>query len=305
MQCRMHPGNARACARIRTQMPSMALDLSLRRHEFLTFLGPSGSGKTTTLMMVAGLQQPEAGAIVLDGQPVDRLPPYRRNIGMVFQHYALFPHMTVAATSPFRWRCAGCRAPKSSAGSRSARAGRPRRAGERLPAQLSGGQQQRVALARAIVYRAAAAADGRAARRARQEAARADAARDQARASRASASRSLYVTHDQEEALTMSDRIAVFNNGRIEQVGTPAELYERPATRFVASFIGKTNFFPGTVVGVDEATCEVELGGTRRFAVARGGFAVSSGSSSPSARSGFQCWAAMPPRAPLAVRRST
>ncbi|WP_246088455.1 ABC transporter ATP-binding protein [Phreatobacter stygius] len=239
-----------------------SVDLALRRDEFLTFLGPSGSGKTTTLMMVAGLQQPDAGSIRLGGQPVDRLPPYRRDIGMVFQNYALFPHMTVRrnVAFPLEMRQVG-------------RAERERQVadalqlvgladyGDRLPRQLSGGQQQRVALARAMVYHPTlllmdeplGALDKKL---------REQMQREIKRIHRERRISVLYVTHDQEEALTMSDRIAVFNKGRVEQIGTPEELYERPATRFVADFIGETNFLPGRVTGADGAHCRVDIAGS-------------------------------------------
>ena len=222
-----------------------SLDLALRPHEFMTFLGPSGSGKTTTLMMVAGLQRPDAGSILLDGKPVDTLPPYRRDLGMVFQNYALFPHMTVARNLAFPLEMR--RISRDEIG-RSVTdvlrlVGLPDHAG-RLPRELSGGQQQRVALARALIYRPAlllmdeplGALDKQL---------RGEMQMEIKRVHRERRMSVLYVTHDQEEALTMSDRIAVFNQGRIEQVGTPEEIYERPATRFVASFVGETNFFAG------------------------------------------------------------
>jgi putative spermidine/putrescine transport system ATP-binding protein len=257
-----------------TQIAVDSLDLSLRRHEFLTFLGPSGSGKTTTLMMVAGLQQPDAGSIALNGQPVDRLPAYRRDIGMVFQHYALFPHMTIRRNVAFPLEMRGVARAEANrlVGDALLMVGLAE-LGERLPRQLSGGQQQRAALARAMVYGPAlllmdeplGALDKKLREQMQLEIKRVH------RERRISV---LYVTHDQEEALTMSDRIAVFNNGRIEQIGTPAELYERPATRFVAGFIGETNFFAGSVISVQAATCEVELGGTRLLAVVRGGLST-------------------------------
>jgi putative spermidine/putrescine transport system ATP-binding protein len=239
------------------------LDLLLRRHEFLTFLGPSGSGKTTTLMLVAGLQQPDAGSILLDGAPVDRTPSYRRDIGMVFQHYALFPHMTVRRNVAFPLEMR--RVDRAETGRRVQEAlGLVGLAGldDRLPRQLSGGQQQRVALARAMVYRPAlllmdeplGALDKQL---------RGQLQLEIKRMHRELRMSVLYVTHDQDEALTMSDRIAVFNAGRIEQVGTPLDLYERPATRFVAGFIGETNFFPGTVVGAEAGgrPCRVDVSG--------------------------------------------
>jgi spermidine/putrescine ABC transporter ATP-binding subunit len=236
-----------------------SLDLSLRRHEFLTFLGPSGSGKTTTLMMVAGLQQPDAGSIVLNGQPVHRVPSYRRDIGMVFQHYALFPHMTVQRNVAFPLEMRRVR--PDEAGRLVANALLAvglQEMGDRLPRQLSGGQQQRVALARAMVYSPAlmlmdeplGALDKKLREQLQIEIKRVHRERKMS---------VLYVTHDQEEALTMSDRIAVFNNGRVEQTGTPEELYETPATRFVAGFIGETNFLPGRVVAVEGGTCRVDV----------------------------------------------
>jgi putative spermidine/putrescine transport system ATP-binding protein len=237
------------------------VDLTLDPEEFVTFLGPSGSGKTTTLMMVAGLQQPDGGSIRLGGAPIEGQPPYRRDIGMVFQHYALFPHMSVAKNVAFPLEMRGVAKPEI------------RRQvadaldlvgladyGDRLPRQLSGGQQQRVALARAMVYRPAlllmdeplGALDKKL---------REQMQREIKRVSRERKISVLYVTHDQEEALTMSDRIAVFNRGRIEQIGSPTELYERPATRFVADFLGDTNFLPGRVLGVAGSGVQVEVGG--------------------------------------------
>jgi putative spermidine/putrescine transport system ATP-binding protein len=236
------------------------VDLELRNEEFLTFLGPSGSGKTTTLMMVAGLQQPDAGSIRLGGKPVDRLPPYRRDIGMVFQNYALFPHMSVRRNVAF---------PLEMRGVRQSEIDRQvadvlqlvglATMGDRLPRQLSGGQQQRVALARAMVYHPAlllmdeplGALDKKL---------REQMQREIKRIHRERRTSVLYVTHDQEEALTMSDRIAVFNKGRIEQIGTPEELYERPTTRFVADFLGETNFLPGRVVASERLSCRVRIG---------------------------------------------
>jgi putative spermidine/putrescine transport system ATP-binding protein len=245
------------------------LDLTLHTGEFLTLLGPSGSGKTTTLMMVAGLQQPDAGRIMLNGVSVANLPPYRRDVGMVFQNYALFPHMTVRRNVAF---------PLEMRGTPTAEIARlvdealalvklPDH-GERLPKQLSGGQQQRVALARAMVYRPALLLMdeplGALDRKLREQL--------QLEIKRVHRERSisvLYVTHDQEEALTMSDRIAVFNKGHIEQIGTPEELYDRPATRFVASFIGDTNLLAGRVLGVAGGICEIETAAGRVVASAR------------------------------------
>ena len=247
-----------------------SVDLSLRGEEFLTFLGPSGSGKTTTLMMVAGLQQPDAGDIILDGRSLHRVPPYKRDLGMVFQQYALFPHMSVRRNVAFPLEMRHLK-----------RAEIDRLVAEaldlvelspfaaRLPRELSGGQQQRVALARALVYKPAlllmdeplGALDKKLREQMQLEIKRLHRERRAA---------TLYVTHDQEEALTMSDRIAVFNHGRIEQIGTPEELYERPATRFVAGFIGETNFLPGRVRDTADGACTVDASGTVCQATTRG-----------------------------------
>uniref|UniRef100_UPI0026393C49 ABC transporter ATP-binding protein n=1 Tax=uncultured Amaricoccus sp. TaxID=339341 RepID=UPI0026393C49 len=223
------------------------LSLTIEAGEFISLLGPSGSGKTTLLMMLAGFEDVTSGAILLDGRRIDALPPYRRDMGVVFQSYALFPHMTVAGNVAFPLEMRGA--------ARGEIAERVRRAldmvqlgalAERHPHQLSGGQQQRVALARALVFEPAlvlmdeplGALDKQ--------------LREQMQLDIRALHRRLgltivFVTHDQSEALTMSDRIAVFDRGRIEQVGTPREIYDRPATRFVAEFIGETNLLAGTV----------------------------------------------------------
>ncbi len=247
--------------RYRTLVAVDGVSLRLERGEFLTFLGPSGSGKTTTLMMVAGLQRPDRGSIVLDGRNVDRLPAHRRDIGMVFQHYALFPHMTVRrnVAFPLEMRRVGREEAGRRVGAALAMVGLPGH-GDRLPRELSGGQQQRVALARAMVCRPAlllmdeplGALD---------KAMREQLQLEIKRLHREQRTSVLYVTHDQSEALTMSDRIAVFNEGRIEQVGSPSALYEQPATRFVAGFVGETNFVGGTVVGRDGDHCLVSING--------------------------------------------
>lgn len=224
-----------------------SVDLAVGEGEFVTFLGPSGSGKTTTLMMVAGLLQPTGGEMLLRGMPLGPIPPYRRNIGVVFQNYALFPHLTAGRNVAFPLEMR--RVPRPEIRRRMLDAlrlvGLPDHA-DRLPSQLSGGQQQRVALARAIVFKPSlllmdeplGALDKK--------------LRDQmqveiSRLHRELGVSVLYVTHDQEEALVLSDRIAVFNAGRIEQIGSPATLYERPKTRFVADFVGCSSFLPGRV----------------------------------------------------------
>ncbi|GAA2433008.1 ABC transporter ATP-binding protein [Actinomadura vinacea] len=235
------------------------VDLAIHAGEFMTLLGPSGSGKTTTLNMIAGFEEVTSGRILLDGSDLVRLPSYRRNLGMVFQNYALFPHMTAAdnIAFPLRQRKVG----KKEIARRVGDALELVHLGEhgnRLPSQLSGGQQQRVALARAVVFAPRAllldeplgALDKKL---------RESLQLEIARLHRELGITFVFVTHDQEEALALSDRIAVFRNGRIEQVGTPAELYETPASHFVATFLGDSNIFTGQVRGglVDTGWCEL------------------------------------------------
>jgi putative spermidine/putrescine transport system ATP-binding protein len=220
------------------------VDLEIASGEFFTLLGPSGSGKTTTLRLIAGFEKPDAGRIELAGRDVTRVPPYVRDVNTVFQDYALFPHMTVAENVGYGLRVKGV-----------SRKERRRRVdeileivqlpglGDRKPSQLSGGQRQRVALARAMVnHPQVLLLDeplGALDLKLRQEM-QIELKRIQ-RAVREVGITFVYVTHDQDEALTMSDRIAVFNHGRIEQVGSPAEIYERPANEFVAGFVGASN----------------------------------------------------------------
>ena len=235
------------------------LNLEIQEGEFLTMLGPSGSGKTTTLMMLAGFETATHGEIFLDGNPINRLAPEDRNIGMVFQSYALFPHMTVAENVAFPLLVRGI--PKTGIGDRVKRA--LAMVGlngfdERRPAQLSGGQQQRVAVARALVFEPKlvlmdeplSALDKQ--------------LREQMQYEIKQLHHRLgvtvvYVTHDQGEALTMSDRVAVFNGGVIQQLDTPERLYEQPANAFVASFIGENNKLHGKVVEHDKGWCQVRL----------------------------------------------
>ena len=223
------------------------LDLDVRRGEFLTLLGPSGSGKTTALMMLAGFEHPTSGEIVIDGQRIDRVAPNRRNIGLVFQNYALFPHMTVAENLayPLKVRRLG----RSDIAVRVAQmldlVQLPALA-DRRPDQLSGGQQQRVAVARALIFEPTLVLMdeplGALDKQLREQ------MQFEIKAIHARLGVTfVYVTHDQTEALTMSDRIAVFNNGEIQQIAAPDDLYERPATSFVAGFIGENNRLAGRV----------------------------------------------------------
>jgi putative spermidine/putrescine transport system ATP-binding protein len=217
------------------------VDLDIAAGEFFTMLGPSGSGKTTTLRMIAGFEMPDEGTIELAGEDVSRLPPYDRPVNTVFQDYALFPHMTVQENVEY-----GLMVKKVRKGERHARAAealemvRLGSFGERKPAQLSGGQRQRVALARAIVNRPRVLLLdeplGALDLKLRQE------MQIELKAiQREVGITFVYVTHDQEEALTMSDRLAVFNQGRIEQIGPPAEVYEHPQSEFIAGFVGVSN----------------------------------------------------------------
>jgi spermidine/putrescine transport system ATP-binding protein len=219
----------------------------IRRGEFFSMLGPSGCGKTTTLRMIAGFEQPTEGEIRLEGEDVSRVPPYKRNVNTVFQQYALFPHLTVEANVAF-----GLQAKKVAKPEIAKRVaellGVVRLAdfGRRKPAQLSGGQQQRVALARALVnYPSALLLDeplGALDLKLRQAM-----QLELKRIQREVGITFVFVTHDQEEALTMSDRIAVMSDGRVEQIGTPEEIYHQPASEFVAGFIGMANLLPATI----------------------------------------------------------
>jgi spermidine/putrescine ABC transporter ATP-binding subunit len=224
------------------------LSLTIRQGELLTLLGPSGCGKTTLLNMLAGFEAPSAGSVVIDGRDVTAVPPYRRDFAMVFQNFALFPHLSVAENVAFGLRM------RRIGGAE--RAGRVKEAldlvklsgyGERYPKQLSGGQQQRVALARAIIVRPAVllldeplgALDKNL---------REDMQVELRQLQRQLGITTVFVTHDQEEALTLSDQVAVMRDGIIEQLGPPRALYEQPTTEFVAGFLGASNFFAATVV---------------------------------------------------------
>ncbi|MFQ5614359.1 MAG: ABC transporter ATP-binding protein [Anaerolineae bacterium] len=235
------------------------VSLEIEDGEFFSLLGPSGCGKTTTLRMIAGFEQPTSGEIFIVGQPTAGTPAFERNTNMVFQNYALFPHMTVAQNVAFGLEMK--RVSRSETRQRVAEALEMVRLPgleDRRPNQLSGGQQQRVALARALVNRPAVllldeplgALDLKLRKEMQLE------LKDlQHRVGITF----VYVTHDQEEALTMSDRIAVMHQGRVLQVGTPTEIYERPGSRFVADFIGETNFLEGQVVEQTNGRVVVEL----------------------------------------------
>ncbi len=222
-------------------------DLSVEAGEFVALLGPSGCGKTTTLRMIAGFVTPTAGEIWIHDAEVTRLPAHRRNVGLVFQNYALFPHMTVRANIEFGLRAHRVSAPMISERVRSVLAlvGLSSLA-DRHPRELSGGQQQRVALARVLALKPdlllfdepLSNLDAKLRVQMRHEI---------RRLQREVGVTALFVTHDQEEAMTMADRIVVLERGRIAQIGSPAEIYDRPRTRFVADFIGVSNFFEGAL----------------------------------------------------------
>lgn len=222
------------------------LDLAILPGEFFTFLGPSGSGKTTTLRLIAGFERPDSGRILLDGADVANLPPFARAVNTVFQDYALFPHLTLVENVAYGLRAR--KMPKTEAHAKAEAALEQVRLGglgARKPAQLSGGQRQRVALARAIVNQPRVllldeplgALDLKLRHQMQIEL---------KRLQHETGITFIYVTHDQDEALSMSDRIAVFNHGRIEQVGTAFDLYERPASAFVADFVGASNLIGAT-----------------------------------------------------------
>jgi putative spermidine/putrescine transport system ATP-binding protein len=241
-----------------SQVGVQHFDIAVERGEFISFLGPSGCGKTTTLRMVAGFEQPSAGSIRIDGRDVVGLRPNQRNIGMVFQSYALFPNMTVAQNVAFGLKIA--KRPEAEIKPRVAemlQMIKLPQLGDRYPYQLSGGQQQRVALARALAGKPQlllldeplSALDAKIRASLRGE------IRD---LQRKLGITTIYVTHDQEEALAMSDRIVVMSEGRIEQLGTPFEIYNRPRTRFVASFVGTLNILRGKVVDAAKGVVRVD-----------------------------------------------
>lgn len=254
------------------------VSLDIAEGEFVTFLGPSGSGKSTTLSMIAGFTSLTSGSIIVGGNDITGLKPHKRNLGVVFQQYALFPHMTVRqnVAYPLQQR-------KYSRSEIARKVGEAlelvslNQLGDRLPKELSGGQQQRVALARAVVYEPGAllldeplgALDKKL---------RDGLQRQIARMHRELGMTFIFVTHDQEEALTLSDRIAVFNEGRIEQVGSPTELYEKPETLFVAEFLGESNVFRGvqspSTGRLDCSQFSVDLNATQKEQCTAGGAVI-------------------------------
>jgi putative spermidine/putrescine transport system ATP-binding protein len=256
------PATLRLAEVTKTFGESRAVDrvsLSIEPGSMVALLGPSGCGKTTILRMIAGLLEPSAGEIYLDADPITRVPVHRRNIGMLFQNYALFPHMNVAQNVAFGLETRGV-----------ARAAVEQRVAdtlqlvqlagfeERMPSELSGGQQQRVALARAVVVEPALllldeplGALDKSLRQSMQVELRA--------LHRRLGITTVMVTHDQDEALTMSDRIVIMRDGRIEQIGAPEEIYQRPISRFTASFLGESNFFRGRVAGIAGGTVTVAV----------------------------------------------
>jgi putative spermidine/putrescine transport system ATP-binding protein len=242
------------------------INIAIERGEFVTFLGPSGSGKTTTLMMIAGFEHPTSGTIELGDENLTERKPYQRNVGMVFQNYALFPHMTALknVTFPLRMR----HFPRDEIEGRAQKmldlVGLGRFA-QRFPRELSGGQQQRVALARGLVFNPdvllldepLGALDKNLREQMQVEI---------KRIHREVGITMIYVTHDQTEAMTMSDRVAVFRDGRIEQLGSPLAVYDRPANRFVAEFIGDSNFFAGRADPARPGVIELDRIGPVRVA---------------------------------------
>lgn len=240
-----------------TAIKNVTLDVA--QGEFMTFLGPSGSGKSTTLYILAGFQEPTEGDILLEGKSLLSTPPHQRNIGMVFQRYTLFPHLTVGENVAFPLRVRHCA--KSEIEDRVQAALKLVRLegfADRMPALMSGGQQQRVALARALVYNPPlllmdeplSALDKKL---------REEIQLEIRRIHQETGVTILYVTHDQEEALRLSDRISVFSQGQIEQIGTGQELYAEPATRFVAGFVGDSNFLEATVLSVESRRARLSV----------------------------------------------
>jgi len=236
------------------------LNLDIAEGEFITMLGPSGSGKTTCLMMLAGFETPTNGEIFLETNPISNIPPHKRGIGMVFQNYALFPHMTVYENLAFPLKVR--KVPKDEIDKKVDKALAMvslSEFGQRMPGQLSGGQQQRVAVARALVF------DPKVVLMDEPLGALDKNLRESMQYEIKHIHESIgvtvvYVTHDQGEALTMSNRIAVFNDGKVQQLSSPDKLYEEPVNSFVAEFIGENNTFAGEVTDINKNQCKVKLG---------------------------------------------
>lgn len=237
------------------------LSLGIPEGSFFALLGPSGCGKTTTLRMIAGFEQPTTGSVYIRGEDVTRIPPYRRSFGMVFQNYALFPHMSIAENVAFGLKMRGVtKAERDTRVREALNVVQLGQMADRYPKQLSGGQQQRVALARAIVIKPAVllldeplgALDKM--------------LREEMQVELRNLQKSLgittvFVTHDQEEALTMADQVAVMRSGRVEQIDDPNTIYEKPCSEFVASFLGASNFLNGKVESVTEGRARIDVGG--------------------------------------------
>lgn len=235
------------------------VDLDIAPGEFVSLLGPSGCGKTTILRTIAGFEQPTQGRVWLDGKDITKVPPNRRPISMVFQSYALFPHLSVLDNIKYGLKAA--RIPRAEQGPRVSEALETMNLTDyqdRAPAQLSGGQQQRVALARAMVMRPAVMLFD-------EPLSNLDAALREhmrfeiRRLQRQLGTTAVYVTHDQSEAVAMSDRVVVLNHGKVEQIATPTEIYRRPRTRFVAGFVGRANFLPVQVASVEENAADITV----------------------------------------------
>ena len=248
--------------------------LRIRRGELLTLLGPSGCGKTTALRCITGQNTPDSGRVLIDGKDVTDVPTHRRELGMVFQNFALFPHMTVFGNVEFPLMIRRIdKARRAEMVMEALKLIRLERYAEHYPRQLSGGQQQRVGLARALVYRPKVLLldeplsnlDAKLREEMRFE------IRDLQQRLGITA---VYVTHDQEEALALSDRVAVMNRGRVQQVGTPAEIYTQPATKFVADFIGLSDFVPAKVAALEERSVVLAIGAERLRAPAVEGLQV-------------------------------
>ena len=238
------------------------IDLTVKEGEFLTFLGPSGCGKTTTLRMIAGFEEPDEGRILIDGKPCEKLPPNLRDVNTVFQNYALFPHLSIRDNIAFGLKLK--KMPKAEIDVKVDRMIHLIKLEEHMdkkPSQLSGGQKQRVAIARSLVNEPKVllldeplgALDLKL---------RKEMQIELKHLQRELGITFIYVTHDQEEALTISDRIAIMHNGNIEQLGTAEDIYERPRTKFAADFIGETNLLKGKMIESNEEYSRLEVGDT-------------------------------------------